>query len=75
MTLHRPVPTAEATPGNAGSLSRFVEADEFCDLAISVKKLRRSDNSEAGLRGLVEVETGVRYLIEERRLLEHLRSK
>jgi hypothetical protein len=56
------------------SVPQFVDAEEFCKLAISVKKLSRSDDAEAALRGLLEEDTGVRYVIEERRLFEHYRK-
>ena len=47
---------------------RFVERDEFCELLLSCKKLIRSDEPSARLRGLLDVESGERYLIEQEEL-------
>lgn len=48
---------------------RFVDANEFLELAVSSKVvLRRDDNVGAGLRGLFNPTTGERFLIEEKHL-------
>jgi len=46
----------------------FVHRDEFCKLLLSSKKLVRSDEPRASLRGLLDLETGMRYLIEQENL-------
>ena len=47
----------------------FVQRDEFCKLLLSSKKLVRADEPRASVRGLLDVETGKRYLIEQENLL------
>jgi hypothetical protein len=46
----------------------FVQRDEFCKLLLSSKKMIRSDEPRASVRGLLDVETGRRYLIEQENL-------
>jgi hypothetical protein len=46
----------------------FVRRDEFCQLLLSYKKLIRSDEPAARIRGLLDVESGERYLIEQEKL-------
>ncbi len=52
---------------------RFVEANEFLELAVSTHLLRRDDNAGAGIRGLFNPETGERFLIEEEKLFSRPR--
>lgn len=53
---------------------KLVDADEFAELAIScARRLVRCDDPEAGLRGLFDPETGERFVISERELLQHQR--
>jgi hypothetical protein len=47
---------------------KFVHRDEFCKLLLSNKKLIRSDEPAVCLRGLLDVESGERYLIEQEEL-------
>jgi hypothetical protein len=47
---------------------RFVARDEFCDLLLSFKKLTRSDEPDMSVRGLLDVQSGQRYLIEQEKL-------
>jgi hypothetical protein len=47
---------------------RFVESEEFCRLLVGKNRLIRADDSSLDLRGLLDLETGVRYLIETRKL-------
>ena len=47
----------------------FVSRDEFCKLMLSYRKLVRSDEPASRLRGLMDVESGERYLIEQEQLL------
>ena len=46
----------------------FVRRDEFFQLLLSFKKLVRSDEPSARIRGLLDVESGERYLIEQEEL-------
>ncbi len=78
MNLRHPNEIRESSAdqdSNSNPALRFVDADEFCSLAVSSKNLRRSDDAGTALRGLLEVETGVRYVIEEHRLFEYCRLK
>jgi hypothetical protein len=55
--------------GTIGSShSTFLRASEFVRLATSRRKLLRADEPRLGVRGLVDPQTGVRYLIEIARL-------
>jgi hypothetical protein len=47
---------------------RFVQRDEFCRLLLSCKKLVRSDEPAISVRGLLDVQSGERYLIEQEEL-------
>lgn len=51
-----------------------VDAEEFCRLAISPRKLYRADDPTGLRRGLFEPLTGVRYTISERTLREYLQT-
>ena len=46
----------------------FLNAREFVSLAVSRRKLVRADEAGATVRGLLDPETGTRYLIEDLRL-------
>ena len=50
---------------------KFVGPHEFCSLLVSTRKLLRADQTDAGLRGLLDEEAGVRILIEEERLFSN----
>ncbi len=56
----------DALRSTAGGV--FVDRDAFCHLLLSRQSLVRSDDSAASLQGVLEPETGVRYLIESERL-------
>lgn len=47
----------------------FVHREEFCRLLLSFKKLIRSDEPAVRIRGLTDVESGERYLIDQEELL------
>jgi hypothetical protein len=51
-----------------GSSSIFVQRDEFCSLLLSTRRLVRSDEPGRGVRGLLDVDTGARFLIEQEKL-------
>lgn len=53
---------------NERSDCRFVESEEFCRLLVGKGRLVRADDSSLDVRGLLDLETGVRYLIETRKL-------
>jgi hypothetical protein len=48
--------------------ARFVETDEFLDLLVSWRKMDRSDDSIGKVRGLLDLQTGKRFLIEQEKL-------
>jgi hypothetical protein len=54
---------------------KFVEADEFCDLLLSTRKLWRLDEDAAGICGLLDPATGETFLIEDEKLIEHQRIR
>jgi hypothetical protein len=46
----------------------FVQRDEFCRLLLSTRRMVRSDEPDVNVRGLMDVETGARFLIEQEKL-------
>jgi len=46
----------------------FIGPEEFNRLAISNRQLDRRDDRRAGLRGLLDAETGEWFVVEENRL-------
>jgi hypothetical protein len=48
----------------------FVQRDEFCKLLLSLRRMVRSDEPAVHLRGLLDLETGKRFLIEQEKLFE-----
>ena len=50
--------------------SRFVQPDEFLNLLLGRRKIVRSDSNDCKVRGLLDVQTGERYLIEEEMLCQ-----
>ena len=42
-----------------------ISPDDYCRMAISTRKLVRCDDQAVGLRGLKDLETGERFVIEE----------
>ena len=46
----------------------FVDPEQFNRLAISNRQLDRRDDRRAGLRGLLDAETGEWFVVEEDRL-------
>lgn len=46
----------------------FVQRDEFCRLLLSYKRMVRSDEPDVHVRGLLDTETGTRFLIEQEKL-------
>jgi hypothetical protein len=48
--------------------STVVQRDEFCSLLLSTRRLVRSDEPRLGMRGLLDTETGARFLIEQEKL-------
>jgi hypothetical protein len=47
---------------------RFIDADAFVRLAVSLRRLTRADDPTARLRGLLDLRTGERFLTEEEKL-------
>jgi len=48
--------------------TRLIEADEFCKMLTSNRRLVRVDQPEALLRGLYDVEQGLSFIVEEEKL-------
>lgn len=66
---------AEARSGQrqqAATRDLLVQPQEYLALAVSRKKLQRSD--VPGFRGLFDPASGARYLVREEQLLEHFRQ-
>ena len=51
------------------SNNQFLEQSEYLALMTSNRKLARADDSRAGLRGLKDLSSGERFLIEDEKLL------
>jgi hypothetical protein len=49
----------------------FVGAQEYCELAVSQRRLIRCDDKARGMRGLQDLETGERFLVAEADLFAH----
>lgn len=47
----------------------YVDRGEYCELALSSRKLVRSDQRHLGLRGLLDPSMGKCYLIDEKDLV------
>lgn len=52
---------------------KFVDVEEFCNLAVSRRSLVRCDEAESPMRGLFDPQTGIKYLIEEAALFQRRR--
>ncbi len=46
----------------------FVQREEFCNLLLSARRMVRSDEPDVRMRGLLDMETGTRFLIEQEKL-------
>ena len=47
----------------------FIDSEEFCRLAVSNQELTRIDFPKAEMKGFAESDTGIRYLIENEKLM------
>lgn len=47
---------------------RFVEPSEFCRLLNSRRRMVRCDELSVGVHGVLDTETGVRFMVEAERL-------
>ena len=47
---------------------RFVDSDEFCSLLLGFRRLVRADEAALEVRGLLDPDTGTRFLIEQEKL-------
>jgi hypothetical protein len=52
----------------ASSGVRFVQRDEFCRPLTGLRRFIRADDPGGSVRGLLDVETGERHLIEREKL-------
>lgn len=50
---------------------RLIGADEFCEMMVSNRQLIRVDHPELMLRGLLDQEQGLQFVVEEENLREH----
>ena len=48
---------------------RFVDSEEFCRLLLGFKRLIRADEAAVEVRGLLDLDTGTRFLIEQEKLI------
>ncbi len=46
----------------------YVQREEFCRLLLSTRRMVRSDEPDRNVRGLLDTETGKRFLIEQEKL-------
>jgi len=46
----------------------YVQREEFCRLLLSTRRMVRSDEPDLNVRGLLDMETGTRFLIEQEKL-------
>lgn len=51
--------------------TRLVEAEEFCRMMTSNRRLVRVDQPAAMLRGLYDPEQGLQFIVEEEKLRNH----
>ena len=49
--------------------AQFVATDEFLNLLLSWRKMDRFDDSVGKVRGLLDLQTGKRFLIEQEKLV------
>ena len=49
--------------------ARFVNKEEYFRLLVGFRRLVRADDAEKNLRGLLDEETGTRYMIHEEELI------
>ena len=56
------------TPHSNGSQPHTIDPAEFCELAVSSRRLIRQDDQHAGLRGLQDLESGEQFWVSESRL-------
>ena len=52
---------------------QFVGPREYCRMLVSSKQLERCDEQMLGIRGVLDLQTGVRFLIEEEELFRNSR--
>jgi hypothetical protein len=46
----------------------YVQREEFCRLLLSTRRMVRSDEPDLNVRGLLDTETGARFLIQQEKL-------
>lgn len=73
MSLKQPDSDLVVWPGtgpNRRTEQVYVGSAEFCKLLISNREMRRVDDVSASLRGVMDVATGVAYMIHEQELFD-----
>lgn len=58
------------TPELARLRDRYINADEYLELALSSRKLWRADQSGGNIKGLLDPHTGDRLLVKDQDLVE-----
>jgi hypothetical protein len=48
-----------------------IAAEVYCELLTSRRELLRSDDDALGIRGLWDPKSGIRYVVEDSKLLSH----
>lgn len=71
-SLSKATPFLQGQGESGPERSVFVSPEEFRALAISHRSLVRFDGAPPGVRGLLDLETKVRYLVEEAHLRQSL---
>jgi hypothetical protein len=59
-------PVLTSVPQPTGRKRIRVDAEKFCELLVSRRRLERADRPEEGVRGLLDLDRNVYYFSEER---------
>lgn len=59
------------SPRNLKPKNSYIDAQTYCDLAISPRKLERMRDLGKGVIGLRDVETGERFVVDAKTLVKH----
>jgi hypothetical protein len=57
-------------PSTSDLPGQWLKAEEYLALAVSNRKLARCDDPKQGIRGLMDLATGERFLIREEQALQ-----
>jgi hypothetical protein len=56
-------------PSAYKSSGRWLEPEEYLELAVSGRRMARCDEPDRGVRGLLDLATGERFFVSEERVL------